>query len=116
MAFMIALVVLVLMAGSLSAQSAEQYCSSEKVQGESCYQQCCESLGYSYSGGCNAPESEYDYLDSQCGYCADTYMQCVNNYETYGGQASSGSSSGGGCCAGAILLSLLGVACVRSGA
>jgi len=100
---------LVLLAGSGFAQSAEDYCATERAEGESCYRSCCESLGYSWAGtGCNVPESEQGSVTGQCGYCTDTYMQCVAYYE----QAASGagsypedsSSSSSGCCGSAMIL------------
>ena len=119
MAFILVVVALVLLAGSSFAQSAEQYCASEKAQGEACYQQCCESLGYTYSGGCNVPDANQDDVATQCMYCTDDYRSCVDYYEqqlaggpSYPGNGSS--SSGSGCCASVILLSLLGVACLRA--
>jgi hypothetical protein len=119
MAFFLVLVLLVIMAGSLSAQSAEEYCSSEKTQGEACYQQCCEGLGYTYSGGCNVPDANQDDVAMQCMYCTDEYMSCVDYYEQQlaGGPSypdNGSSSSGSGCCASVILLSLLGFACLRT--
>ena len=93
------------------SQSAEDYCYSERVQGEACYQDCCESLGYTWSGGgCMVSGSDESYVSSMCDYCTDSYVQCVQDYE--GGQTGSYSSSGGGCCAGAILLSLVPLAVI----
>jgi len=107
----IAIAFLVLLAGFGFAQGAEEYCSAERAEGESCYRSCCESLGYSWADtGCNVPESEQDSVAGQCGYCTDTYMQCVAYYE----QAASGtgsytpdtgsSSSGSSCCGSAMIL------------
>jgi hypothetical protein len=107
---LIAFAFLVLLAGLGFAQSAEEYCSAERAEGESCYRSCCESLGYSWvDGGCNVAESEQDSVTGQCGYCTDTYMQCVAYYEqggasgagAYSGESSSGSS---GCCGSAMVL------------
>jgi len=101
-------VFLALLAGSGFAQSAEDYCSAERAEGESCYRSCCEPLGYSWAGtGCNVPESEQGFVTEQCGYCTDTYMQCVSYYEQQasgGGYTSDTSSSGGGCCGSAMIL------------
>ena len=106
MKMIMAVVFLALLAGSGFAQSAEEYCSAERAQGESCYRSCCESLGYSWAGtGCNVPESEQGSVTGQCGYCTDTYTQCVANYEQQAsGGSSSSSSSGSGCCGSAMIL------------
>ncbi|MFN7991525.1 MAG: hypothetical protein U0R44_05185 [Candidatus Micrarchaeia archaeon] len=98
MASFLALVILIMLAGNLFAQGAEQYCSRERAQGESCYRDCCENMGYSWSGGCNVPEAEKDSVSAQCGYCTDPYVQCVSSYQTRGS-----APSGSGCCAGFIL-------------
>jgi len=101
----------------LFAQGAAQYCSSERAQGEACYKQCCESMGYSWSGGgCAVSGAQQDSVTQQCGYCTDSYMQCVAQYQSGGSSGASGSNStsasgsGAGCCSSFILLSLLGFA------
>jgi hypothetical protein len=100
---------LVVVLSSLAfAQGASEYCASEKAAGESCYKQCCESLGYSWSGGgCQVSDTDQDYVSSSCGYCTDSYVQCVQDYES--GQPSGSPVSGGGCCTGIILPALLGI-------
>jgi len=113
----------VVMAGVLSAQSAEEYCSSVKTEGESCYAQCCQSLGYTWAnGGCMVTGAQQDAVSSACGYCTDSYVACLDYYESGGSTESpSGStespggyydydSGGSGCCSGFVVLSLLGVA------
>ncbi|MFH0885234.1 MAG: hypothetical protein V1861_05995 [Candidatus Micrarchaeota archaeon] len=89
------------------SQSASDYCYSEKLQGETCYKSCCESLGYTYNGGCMVSDSEQAYVTSSCGYCTDSYMECVANYES--GQTGGSTSSSGGCCGSIILILLVGV-------
>ncbi len=92
------------------SQSASDYCSSEKLQGETCYKSCCESLGYSWDGGCLVSDAEQAYVSSSCGYCTDSYTECLANYQ--GGQSGGSSGSGGGCCSGFVVLSLLGVSVI----
>jgi len=109
MTYRTALFLLAVLAGASFAQSASEYCASEKASGESCYQQCCESLGYTYDGGCLVGDADQSYVSSACGYCTDSYVECVANYES-GGSSGYTSSDGGGCCSGFIVLSLLGFA------
>jgi hypothetical protein len=90
--------------GIAFAQSAEEYCSTERTAGESCYMQCCQSLGYSWDGGCMVSEDQQASVSSACGYCTDTYMQCVSDYESGNSGGSSSSGSGGGCCGAFIFL------------
>lgn len=115
MSRMLVLALMVLVSGIGFAQTAEEYCSAEKAEGESCYQQCCASLGYTWSGGgCNVADADIPYLDQQCGYCTETFIQCRDYYEgvlSSGGGPSvydagypSGPTSAGGCCAGFALL------------
>jgi hypothetical protein len=97
------------------SQGAEDYCYSERVQGEACYQDCCESLGYTWSGGgCMVSGSDESYVSSMCDYCTDSYVQCVQDYESgQSGQPGGYSGSGGGgCCAGAVLLSVIPLAVI----
>ncbi|MCI0504021.1 hypothetical protein L0Y65_04885 [Candidatus Micrarchaeota archaeon] len=105
------LFLLIVLAGAPLAQSASEYCSFEKAEGESCYRDCCESLGYSYDGGCLVSGTDQDYVSSSCLYCTDSYAQCVETYESGGSSGASNdysSSGGSGCCSGFIVLSLLG--------
>ncbi|MFH0737346.1 MAG: hypothetical protein V1827_01950 [Candidatus Micrarchaeota archaeon] len=103
-------VLVLLICGMAFAQSAEEYCYSERVAGESCYMDCCQSLGYSWGdGGCMVQDSERDTVGSICSYCTDDYMQCVEDYQ-YGGGTSSGYPGGGGCCAGFIVPIILAAA------
>ena len=117
MRIILVVAILVLLAGFGFAQSAEEYCATERAEGESCYRSCCEMLGYTWSGsgaaaGCNVGDSEQDYLSQQCGYCTESYVQCVDYYEQQasgGGYTQdyypdTGSSSGGGCCGSAMIL------------
>ncbi|NYZ76696.1 hypothetical protein H0O02_00065 [Candidatus Micrarchaeota archaeon] len=100
------IVALLLMALSCLAysQSASEYCSSERIQGESCYQDCCESLGYSWgNGGCLIEEAEQGQVSAACDYCTDAYVACVESYES---GLTGGSTTGGGCCVGSVLLFL----------
>ncbi|MEW6035793.1 MAG: hypothetical protein AB1529_04215 [Candidatus Micrarchaeota archaeon] len=114
MAFKTAAIFLMLLPALAFSQSAEDYCYSERVQGEACYQDCCESLGYSWSGGgCMVSDADQGYVSSMCDYCTDSYVQCVSDYESgLSGQSGGYSSSGGGCCAGAVLLSLIPLAVI----
>ena len=107
-------VFLVVVVGILSAQDAEQYCATERAEGEACYQQCCENLGYTWSGGgCGVSGSDQDYVSTQCGYCTDAYVSCIDDYEQQlAGGSPSSDGTAGGCCASAILLSVLGIACL----
>lgn len=113
MARMLVFALMVLLGGIAFAQTAEEYCSAEKAEGENCYMNCCTSLGYSWEGaGCGVPDSEQAYVTQQCGYCTDTYMQCVEYYQSQGSSGGatgydsgySTSSSSSGCCAGFALL------------
>ena len=121
---MLVFALMVLLSGIAFAQTAEEYCSSEKATGVNCYMSCCTSLGYSWSGGgCGVPDSEQEYVTQQCGYCTDTYMQCVEYYQSQGSSGSgytydtgsTSSSSSSGCCAGfALMLALLGIVAVKA--
>jgi len=107
---LVAFAFLVLLAGFGFAQSADEYCASERAEGESCYQSCCGMLGYTWSGaGCDVPEADQGYVSTQCGYCTDSYVECVSYYEQMssggGYPTDSGSGSGsGGCCGSAMVL------------
>jgi hypothetical protein len=124
MSRMLVFALMVLIGSVAFAQTAEEYCAAEKADGESCYMDCCTSLGYSWSGGgCDVPDSEQAYVTQQCGSCADTYIQCVEYYQSQGssGSTSTGyydtgsSSSSGGCCAGfALMLALMGIVAVKA--
>lgn len=112
-----------LLCAAVFAQDAATYCSSEKQEGENCYRNCCEMLGYTWDSsgerGCLLSDEEYSDVSVQCGYCADSYLACVDNYENGGSGGTSGSSSSGysssggsGCCSGFIVLSVLGMAAI----
>lgn len=109
---------MVLVCGISFAQGVEEYCATERAEGESCYQNCCASLGYAWGdGGCLADDAEYAQILEQCDYCTESFIQCRDYYNTYvAGGASSGydsgyssgsSSSSGGCCSGFALLALI---------
>lgn len=109
---MMLVAILALIAGFGFAQGAEEYCATERAEGENCYRSCCEMLGYTWGGtGCNVQGSEQDYVAGQCSYCTDSYVECISYYE----QMSSGGgytqdyypdsgSGGSGCCGSAMIL------------
>lgn len=104
---------LALVSGFGFAQSLEEYCATEYAEGESCYRNCCEMLGYSWDGtGCLASDAEYAYVSDQCGYCTESYLECKSYYEQIssgggygqGYYPESGSGSSGSCCGSAMIL------------
>lgn len=125
MSRMLVFALMVLLGSVAFAQTADEYCATEKAEGESCYMNCCTSLGYTWSGGgCDVPEADRDYVSMQCISCTDSYVQCVDYYES-GGSSGSGytgsdsgystSSSSSGCCAGfALMLALMGIVAVKA--
>jgi len=122
---MLVFALMVLLGSVAFAQTPDEYCATEKAEGENCYMDCCTSLGYAWAGaGCDVPSSEQDYVGMQCMYCTDSYVQCVDYYEQmssggytgYDSGYSSGStpSSSGGCCAGfALLAAVVGLFSLR---
>lgn len=114
MSRMLIFALMVLVSGIGFAQTAEEYCATEKAEGENCYMNCCTSMGYTWSGGgCELTDSEYAYVSEQCGYCTESFIQCRDYYEGVlasggsSGYSSGSTSSSGGCCSGFALLAAL---------